>query len=320
MVDYALSYRAYRRLLRHPLRTSHGDWSVREGLLFRLEDENGQRGWGEIAPLPWFGSETYAEALQFCANLRPADILRTDSNGHRLPHKLTDDQVRTIPANLPACRFGFGSALESLGLTNDRLADWPSKHSGLLSPGPEALAQWPRLWAQGYRTFKWKINVLTPPAELALLEQLISALPSDAKLRLDANAGLKIDLAHQWLQACDRHNFTKGANIEYLEQPLGIGQVEQMIALNSQYQTAIALDESVATLTRLKACYDLGWRGIFVVKPAIMGFPWELREFCQIHNFRYRSLFCAGNKGGASGRSATSSESRDRESRPWVWR
>ncbi|WP_208734626.1 hypothetical protein, partial [Corallococcus praedator] len=45
--------------------------------------------------------------------------------------------------------------------------------------------------------------------------------------------------------------------------------------------TPIALDESVATIVQLQSCYAQGWRGIFVVKAAIAGFPSRLRQFIQ---------------------------------------
>jgi O-succinylbenzoate synthase len=43
----------------------------------------------------------------------------------------------------------------------------------------------------------------------------------------------------------------------------------------------LAIDESVATLSQLRECYQKGWRGIFVIKPAIVGSPSQLRKFCQ---------------------------------------
>jgi O-succinylbenzoate synthase len=56
-----------------------------------------------------------------------------------------------------------------------------------------------------------------------------------------------------------------------------------MLELSRQYSTPLALDESVATLAQLQNCYEQGWRGIFVIKPAIAGFPSQLRQFCQTH-------------------------------------
>ncbi len=69
--------------------------------------------------------------------------------------------------------------------------------------------------------------------------------------------------------------------VEFLEQPLPPQEFTTMLELSKKYQTAIALDESVATLTKLETCYHQGWRGIYVVKPAIAGSPQKLRQLCQ---------------------------------------
>ena len=60
----------------------------RESFL-RLVDETGRVGWGEIAPLPWFGSETLAQAKDFCS---------------QLGKEITDDAIAAIPESLPACQ------------------------------------------------------------------------------------------------------------------------------------------------------------------------------------------------------------------------
>ncbi|PSB29736.1 o-succinylbenzoate synthase, partial [filamentous cyanobacterium Phorm 46] len=107
-----------------------------------------------------------------------------------------------------------------------------------------------------------------------------------ALLRLDANGGLNYSQAETWLKTCD--NILEipdySVSIEFLEQPLPITQFDEMLALSAVYKTAIALDESVANLDRIQECYNQGWRGIFVIKPAICGSPSQLRKFCQSHN------------------------------------
>jgi O-succinylbenzoate synthase len=104
------------------------------------------------------------------------------------------------------------------------------------------------------------------------------ALPADAKLRLDANGGLTWEEAAQWLNLCSHQR-----QIEFIEQPLGVDDLAQTIELSKLYSTAIALDESVATFSRIQAAYHQGWRGICVIKPGIAGFPWRLAEFIDRH-------------------------------------
>jgi len=265
-MPYQFNFHLYRRPFKHPLTTSHGKWDVREGIILRLTDETGQTGRGEIAPIPWFGSETLEQALDFC---------------QQLPSEITETDIFSIPSHLPACQFAFESAWEEIGIKIPPHLITPSSHhpltySYLLPTGKAALHSWQKAWQQGYRTFKWKIGVAQFEEELKIFEQLRQALPKSAQLRLDANGGLSPQVAQQWLKIADTTEI-----VEFLEQPLPPEQLELMLEMSTQYSTAIALDESVATLQQLQSCYEQGWRGIFVIKPAIAGSPRRLRKFCQ---------------------------------------
>ena len=268
-------FRPYQRRFKQALQTSHGVWAVRDGILLRLADAAGTVGWGEIAPIPWFGSETIAQALEFC---------------HQLPLELSQEIIFSIPDTLPACQFAFESAWNDTqsppSPLSSPLSPLPSlPYSALLPAGKAALHTWKLLWEQGFRTFKWKIGVHAIALELEFLHVLTHHLPKAAKLRVDANGGLSGDEALRWLQICDAVNAAPNpsAEIEYIEQPLPPAQFQAMQALSQQHQTSIALDESVATLQQLQVCYENGWQGIFVIKPAIAGSPSRLRQFCQIH-------------------------------------
>jgi len=266
---YQFEFRTYQRKFKRPLQTSHGIWEIRLGIILKLTDENGQFGWGEIAPLSWFGSESFEQALDFC---------------NSLPANISSETIFSISAELPACQFGFESAL-----SNEDNEEENNRYSGLLPAGETALSAVQMLWKQGYRTFKWKIGVIEQ--ELNVFQQLVKAMDNlgdreKALLRLDANGGLNYSQAETWLKTCDNvleiPNFS--VKIEFLEQPLPVTQFEEMLELSAAYATPIALDESVANLDRIQECYDQGWRGIFVIKPAICGSPSQLRKFCQTHN------------------------------------
>ncbi|AFY46575.1 o-succinylbenzoic acid synthetase [Nostoc sp. PCC 7524] len=280
---YQFEFRPIARKFARSLVTSHGVWEIREAIILRLCDATGKVGWGEIAPISWFGSETLEQALDFC---------------RQLPQKITAETIYAISDNLPACQFGLESALEGLGsgewgVGGDggdeegylTLSSSNAQYSALLPAGEAALSQWQSLWQQGYRTFKWKIGVDDITQELRVFDLLTQALPNSVKLRLDANGGLSYDAAKLWLQTCDnlRKNQELACEIEFIEQPLPVAEFSRMSELSESYATAIALDESVATLKQLAACYQQGWRGIFVIKPAIAGYPSRLRQFCQEH-------------------------------------
>ncbi|MGV0024086.1 o-succinylbenzoate synthase [Phormidesmis priestleyi] len=250
-------FRCYRRPFRQALQTSHGLWRVREGIILRLEAET--VSFGEIAPLEWFGSESFDQALDFC---------------NQLAGEVDAEMISRIPDRLPACQFGFESLISERSVVSVNR----SAIAALLPTGKKALETWQNLWQQGHQTFKWKIGVAPISEELRIFGQLIQNLPSKALLRLDANGGLSYLEAEKWLQTCD------STHIEFLEQPLSIHQFDAMLELSQKYDTPLAIDESIATLNQLKDCYQKGWRGIFVIKPAIAGSPSRLRQFCQEHS------------------------------------
>jgi o-succinylbenzoate synthase len=263
MNGYQFSYSLYHRRFRQPLHTSHGLWAVRSGIIVRLIDRvSGKSAAGEIAPIHWFGSESLDDAIEWCQSIGD---------------NLTITQIHQIPDTLPACQFGCGSAaiaFDSLPMTIPTIPTL----SALLPTGAAAIDAWQALAAQGYSTFKWKIGVAPIAIEMAIWQQLMAALPASAKLRLDANGGLTYPQAVQWLQQCDRQ-----PRIEFIEQPLAPDLISATIDLNRTFSTPIALDESVATFDRLQAVYHQGWRGIYVIKPGISGFPWRLAGFITAH-------------------------------------
>lgn len=231
------------------------------GIIVHLIDEFGISHPGEIAPIPWFGSESVESAIEYC---------------QQIGDNITVAQIYQIPDSLPACQFGFGSAL--VAFNPPPAIQIEPNISALLPTGTAAIAAWESLSAKGYTTFKWKIGVAPIAEEMAIWIQLMKALPPTAKLRLDANGGLTGAEAAQWLEICQSER-----RIEFIEQPLAPELIAETIELSRTYSTSIALDESVARFDRLQAIYHQGWRGIYVIKPGIAGFPWRLAEFINEH-------------------------------------
>ena len=253
----------YQRSFNQPLKTNHGIWKVREGIIVRLEDEQGNLGWGEIAPLPWFGSETLTEAKAFCEQLKG---------------KITTEIIEQIPDNLSCCQFAFQSALEQLNSQDNSQLLIDLKYSYLLPTGEKALEAIKTLPLQSENTFKWKIGVNSLVQEKEWFHQLIQLLPPHSKLRLDANGGLTYRQAQMWLKIAECSRM-----VEFIEQPLPTEQLDLMLELASNHSIPLALDESVATLNQLQYCHQQGWQDVFIIKPCIAGYPQKLQEFCLTH-------------------------------------
>lgn len=239
------SFKPYQRTFAQPLRTARGAWSVRDGFIVRVEDKSGV-GYGEVAPIPEFGSETLARAEDFLWGVvADPDLI---------------DDVAAL-AKLPCCAFGLSSA--QLGTASVARRNYDV--AALLPAGNAGLLELPIKLAAGYETFKWKVGVDHPEAEQVVFQQMVTYLPTGSRLRLDANGGLSVAELETWLWLLQRY----ADQVEYLEQPLAVGQERVMADYAETFGVPIALDES---LNGAEGCRWLNeWQGALVVKPALMG-------------------------------------------------
>lgn len=257
-----IEVRPYTRPFQKPLRTHHGLWCERRGLLIRVKDAAGREGFGDVAPIPWFGSETLEQAIAFWQQMAQSGA------------------IAPPPSTVPASQFAWAMALaDCQGQVQDASKTPPS--CALLPTGAAAQQAWHPLWDAGRRHFKWKIGVASLPIEQDIFRQLMSELPTEARLRLDANGGLSVAEAERWLALCADY-----PSVEFLEQPLPPSEFEAMQQLADRFPTPLALDESVATVAHLKQCHQRGWTGIFVVKPGIAGFPQDWLAYSKTHQLQ----------------------------------
>ena len=233
-MNYSLQYKVYRRPFQNALETARGPWHIRKGIVLQLEDAQGNIGFGEIAPIEDFGTESLADAEAFLKNLQG----------------MWDGK---IPEGLPCCAFGLGCAK---GWINDRFSTINAtlETAALLPAGERAVAVMDEKLAAGFRTFKWKMGVGDPDSE----KKIAATLAGRGTLRLDANGGLEIEQAKDWLGFLDTL-----PGMEYLEQPLPRGRWRECLPLNGQFKTPVALDEDAAD------AHD--WPGPLVIKPALDG-------------------------------------------------
>jgi len=241
-----IDYRPYHRDFVSPLRTANGEWAVREGFIVRFE-QYGSVGYGEIAPLPEFGTETIEASGAFL-------------------RQLTHGQKLILPANLPCCAFGLSAA------SGDLRGRPPSSGRGLetaalLPAGFPAVNCAQHKVSKGYTTLKWKIGVEDLTAEKLIFKQLVAAMPDGVKLRLDANAGLNVHQLEAWLDTVAEHS----DRIEFLEQPLPPGEERIMAELSKASAIPIALDESLNGEEATQWLEPGVWHGPLVIKPLLMG-------------------------------------------------
>lgn len=255
-------YRRYRLAFRAAVRTAHGVWSEREGILVRVSDEGGLAGLGEAACLPWFGTETADAAEAACT---------------KFGEWLGAEELDEVPVSLVCLRNAVAAARGELE-ERVQIADGGERRvrdyapylgvAALLPAGRAVLAALGPKAEAGFRVFKWKVGVGDVADELGLLDEVCAALPSGAKLRLDANGAWDRRKAERWLERCaDRP-------VEFVEQPVAAdarGAEDVLRGLAEDWPTPIALDESLAGDGDVERWIGAGWRGVWVVKPSLLG-------------------------------------------------
>jgi O-succinylbenzoate synthase len=107
-----------------------------------------------------------------------------------------------------------------------------------------------------------------------LLDDVCAALPTGAKLRLDANGAWDRRRAERWLERCAERP------VEFVEQPCfadpAQGATAQrriedlLLGLAGNFPTPIALDESLVGENDIERWIGAGWPGVFVIKPSLI--------------------------------------------------
>ncbi len=253
-MKYRLESRRYRLPFRAPVRTAHGAWAEREGVIVRLQSETGVVGFGEAAVIPWFGTETADEAEAACRELSV---------------NIDDARLNAVPARLRCLKNALATARRDQ--TGDKDGATHAKTLGVaavLPAGRAVLAAISPKAEMGFRVFKWKVGVGDLADELALLDDVCAALPNGAKLRLDANGAWERRKAERWLECCAERP------VEFIEQPIAVeakGAADVLLGLAHDWPTPLALDESIASDGDIERWIGAGWPGVWIVKPSLLG-------------------------------------------------
>lgn len=239
-----------------PVRTAHGVWAERDGVLVRLEDETGRVGYGEAAPIPKFGAGTVDEIEAACRELGAS---------------IDGASAAAMPANLRCLQNALAAARGTAPAAVHKYLGV----AALLPAGRPAIDQVKEKAESGFRIFKWKVGVGDLAEELGWLDDVCAVLPPEGKLRLDANGAWDRRKAERWLERCAERP------VEFVEQPclakaaegaaIGRRVDDMLLGLAADYPTPIALDESVVGEGDIERWLGAGWPGIFVVKPSLLG-------------------------------------------------
>lgn len=247
---FSFDYRPYCLPFKEPLWIGKQRLSQRNVIYLKVKVSGGQASFAEIAPLPTHGSESVEESLEFCKKYALQEI----SLGN----------VSAPLQSLPATKFALEVALWNLQDPPSQTESlFPS--AALLFADKDVAMDLEHFLKKGFSTFKLKIGMCPLAYEIDVIDFVLSSMGPKGVLRLDANGRLSLDAARRYLKALE------GKAVSFLEQPMAVGQEEQMIALCEDYSTPIAWDESLATTEDVLRAMDRGFKGPCVIKPPLLG-------------------------------------------------
>ena len=114
-------------------------------------------------------------------------------------------------------------------------------------------------------TIKWKVALKNNHEEEANLEEILSQIGNNIKLRIDANGSWGREIANRWADILKDNK-----NIDWLEQPLCVDDIDGLTELNKKIP--IALDESLLKFPNL---ID-EWKGWQIRRPSQENNPVKL--------------------------------------------
>ena len=280
--------------LRQVMRTAHGRIERRDGFLVEVEDEAGLRGFGEATPLPSFGTEELAkcrEALEasFRADLTKAfSAVALDSQPGSQAQPQRQFQPGVQPTGTPCAEFAREAAFFDLQARREgkTLAAWIRDRAGLSGAPPdqvrtqalvagdspvEVAEDAERAMGEGCSAFKLKVameRVSGRGPDLTWDFERVGALRStvgaEACIRLDANEGWTLEAAEQAFERL------ASFGVDFVEQPVGRGDLVGLKRLRDQGVVDVAADESLQG-GGFEACFNAEAASVWVVKTAALG-------------------------------------------------
>ena len=269
---------SYSLKLNRPLHVHKKDITVREGLILHVKSTDNAEGFGEIAPLPGFSTETLEEAAKEIQNFRHFLLSETiPPNIEKLDKRF---ETWLAKFNLKSSvRFGIEMAILNLTANHCQktlykvLSDLYHENirvSGLLSgPTSEVTQELKRMLDDGYRSFKLKVGE-DVKEDIAKVLAAIKTIDGRALLHLDVNQGWNINQAVHFIDEVGL------AFIEYVEEPFkNIDHIPEFFAKTT---VPVALDESFAGL-HFNHVKSIDGVDLVILKPTIIG---SIENVCKI--------------------------------------
>lgn len=246
----------------------NGIGNDRPAILVKLTDSSGNVGWGESAPYPQFGTESYSDCW---AVLQKLTALWVD--GAFTPE--LEVQFTQYPASWHGMELAWLHLLaqeQNVGVAELLNPNYLTRIQLNAVIGnadqEETKAQTAKLLSQGFRCIKLKIGDRPFAEDLERILAVQQAGGKDLQLRLDINQKWTTAVAIQNLKILAELPILQ---IAYVEQPVSASDIDALAEVRKNSPIAIAGDEAIRSMAHLNQAIQLQAMDYVILKPMLIG-------------------------------------------------
>ena len=227
---------------------SKGTFLTKSGWIIKLKNNDKKIGYGEVAPL------------------FKKDLKKCEEQLNKIPEYVElSNLYEQINIFHPCIQSAINSALAEIKgkiiFKENYDFDEIDKTAILLNPDNviSDLNKIKKIQSNNKKslTIKWKVALKSNNEEEAILEEILSQIDKNIKLRIDANGSWGRNIAERWVDILKDNK-----NIDWLEQPLSFDDIDGLKELDNKIP--IALDESLLKFPNL---ID-DWKGWQIRRPS----------------------------------------------------
>jgi len=260
----------YELKFRTSFKTAKTNYEYRNGTIIKIFIDD-WIGLGEVAPLSGFHEESLLECYyaleainQSINNIKDItsdelfEIFKLHSEGK--PSLLFGLQTALLDilsqkSKVPLNRYLNNNCLDLIKLNGVHTIHAPDKK---------------------FNVVKVKLGYNNIHEDVEMMTQISSLYKSHVKFRIDVNGQLDLVKAIRFCKTMEQFN------IEYIEQPLGPNEFEDLSELRMHTNIPIAVDESLTSIESAKQIIDAQAAEIFIIKPMIIGNYNEIKDIINL--------------------------------------
>ena len=241
----------------------------RNGVWIKIKSKN-NFGWGDAAPLTGFSRENLQEVHYALEGFHQAII---DDN-YDIEELFTLIKIHT--EDCPSAQFGLETALYDLlsKYSNKALAYYLNDNAlnkillngiaGIHSPKDR------------YGIMKVKVGFRNLFDEIEIMKDYTQTFGKETKFRLDANGAFDLTRAIRFCKEMEQFN------IDYIEQPIDKGNLQDMAELRYHTEIPIAIDEGLIDKVSAINAISEQSADVFIIKPMVSGGFIECAEIVKL--------------------------------------